>query len=87
VVSFSSVYWYRFGSGLKRRRTTVRFNDDLRNLVAQFALEMHRLLKQGQTPPPLFKPHCKSCSLMDICLPQTTFGGNKAGNYLKRNLL
>lgn len=73
--------------GETRRRKTVLFTDELRNLVAKLSFEMHRLFKQDLTPAPLFKPHCKSCSLMDICLPQATQMGNKAGNYLKKNLL
>ena len=70
--------------GEVRRRTIVRFTNELRNQVTSYAEEMHRLFKEAITPLPVFKPHCKSCSLFDICLPQNTNGKCSVNSYLKR---
>jgi len=70
-----------------RRRTTVEFNTPLRDQVAAYAAEMHKLFKQGITPPPVYKSHCKSCSLFDICLPKPLISYKSASEYLKTELL
>ncbi len=69
--------------GEVRRRTIVRFTNELRNQVTSYAEEMHRLFKEAITPLPVFKPHCKSCSLFDICLPQNIKSKCSVNNYLK----
>ena len=69
--------------GEVRRRTIVRFTNELRNQVTNYAEEMHRLFKEAITPLPVFKPHCKSCSLFDICLPQNIKSKCSVNNYLK----
>jgi CRISPR-associated exonuclease Cas4 len=73
--------------GEVRRRTEVTFHDELRQQVFDFSDEMHRFFEQGFTPVPIYKSHCKSCSLFDICLPKNIVTGNKVINYLKRELL
>jgi CRISPR-associated exonuclease Cas4 len=70
-----------------RRRTTVEFDIPLRDQVAAYAAEMHKLFKQGITPPPVYKSHCKSCSLVDICLPKPLISFKSASEYLKTELL
>ncbi len=57
--------------GETRHRETVEFSAGLRNRVNELAIRMHELFRQGQTPLPVFKSHCKSCSLIDICLPKS----------------
>jgi len=47
--------------------------------------QMHLLFSKGLTPLPVFKPHCKSCSLFDICLPQMA-NNQKVTDYLKWEL-
>lgn len=56
--------------GETRHRTEVQFTVPLRNQVKAYCLHMHELYKKAQTPPPIYKPHCKSCSLFEICLPK-----------------
>ncbi len=70
-----------------RRRTMVPFSDELRKQVSEYADEMHRLFQQGITPAPVYKSHCKSCSLVDICLPKQMDSQKTASNYLKTELL
>ncbi len=69
-----------------RRRTVVRFTKELRKLVTDYAEEMHHLVQHTITPLPVYKPHCKSCSLFDICLPKNINKRNTVAAYLKREL-
>jgi CRISPR-associated exonuclease Cas4 len=69
-----------------RRRSVVTFSENLRDLVSCYAKEMHRLFDQASTPPPLYKPHCHSCSLYDVCLPKQMGGLKTADQYLKTEL-
>ena len=73
--------------GETRRRTIVPFTDALRQMVFDYSREMHRLFKQGITPVPDYKPHCRSCSLIDICLPKNIHPGKSVTTYLTRELL
>ena len=68
------------------RRVIVELTDALREHVFELALRMHKLLDEGITPLPVYKPHCKSCSLIDICLPISLAGKKKVSEYLKNEL-
>lgn len=70
-----------------RRRDVVPFTLELREKVAQYAKEMHQLFRHANTPPPIYKSHCKSCSLFDICLPKNIDSSNTVSNYLKREFI
>jgi CRISPR-associated exonuclease Cas4 len=69
-----------------RRRTVIQFTDEIREKVYGYAAEMHRLFEQGKTPLPVYKPHCKACSLFDLCLPQSIQKHGDVNEYLKREL-
>jgi CRISPR-associated exonuclease Cas4 len=55
--------------GRTRRRLQVCFDDSLRNRVADLALGMHHLFAEGVTPLPEQTKACKSCSLVEVCMP------------------
>lgn len=55
-----------------RRRTSIELTDDLRELVFALSLEMHDLFKRGITPPAESRKPCRSCSLLNICVPALT---------------
>lgn len=58
--------------GEPRRRIDVEFSQALRSRTEALTAEMHRLYDAKQTPVAQPGPHCRSCSLVDICLPQST---------------
>lgn len=58
--------------GEPRRRLHVEFTAELRNRTETLALTMHRLYETRQTPPAQPGPHCRSCSFLDICMPNVT---------------
>jgi len=58
--------------GRTRRRQRVEFDEDLRQMVMELSVEMHRLFEEGITPLPEHTRACRSCSLVDICIPHTS---------------
>lgn len=68
--------------GETRHRYEVEFTANLRILVENYAKRMHELFEKGLSPPPVYKAHCKSCSLLDICLPKNLEGLHSVEEYL-----
>jgi CRISPR-associated exonuclease Cas4 len=58
--------------GQPRRRLEIAFTADLRSRTETLAATMHRFYDSRLTPPAQPAAHCKSCSLVDICLPSAT---------------
>ena len=58
--------------GEPRRRIDVAFTPELRARTETLAATMHRLYAARETPPAAPAPHCRSCSLADLCLPEAT---------------
>lgn len=69
-----------------KRRTIIDFNSVIKERVTSLAKKMHECFESGKTPAPVFKPHCKSCSLVNICLPKRIAGNVSVRDYLKTNL-
>lgn len=58
--------------GSPRRRLEVEFKPELRVRTEELTATMHRFYRSRITPPASPGPYCRSCSLVDICLPQVT---------------
>jgi CRISPR-associated exonuclease Cas4 len=58
--------------GNPRRRLEVGFSPELRSRTEELAAAMHRLYRNGITPAATPGPYCRSCSLVDVCLPEAT---------------
>lgn len=57
--------------GQRRRRTVVRFDDALQELVVVVTGEIRACLAGGTLPAPDYDPaRCDSCSLIELCRPQ-----------------
>lgn len=56
--------------GEKRRRSPVKFTDDLRSEVKKMAEEMHALFQRGHTPNVKPTKQCRACSLENLCVPR-----------------
>lgn len=69
--------------GETKHREEVVFDTELRTEALQMAVEMHRLYKGGASIPPRYAACCRSCSLLDLCMPQIN-QGERASNYLSR---
>lgn len=70
--------------GQPRRRSDVIFDQIIRNETESLAERLHQLNRDGKTPPATPAAACKSCSLVDVCLPKVTGGGQSARHYLSK---
>jgi len=75
-----------FFYGSPRRRLEVVFTAELRSRTESLAATMHRLFRAGTTPAAQPGPHCRSCSLVDVCLPESTDGTTGARKWLDRQM-
>lgn len=69
--------------GKTRRRVDVVFDADLRRETKETAIRLHDLFESGQTPPPVLKSVCETCSFLEICLPHALERPKTVRNYLK----
>ncbi|NGZ74051.1 CRISPR-associated protein Cas4 [Saccharibacillus alkalitolerans] len=56
--------------GERERRVDVEFTESLRGRVNEYLSGMRELFDRGETPPARYKSGCKSCSLINICMPR-----------------
>lgn len=68
-----------------KRRQIVPFDADLRRLTEETALAFGALLKEGRTPPAVYRAErCRACSLIDLCRPKA--GGRSAAAFRREAL-
>lgn len=65
-----------------RRRQKVDFTDQLRKKTEALALKLHELFTSGGTPQARYEKKCRSCSLLDVCMPKVTGIKKNVGKYL-----
>lgn len=53
-----------------KHRETIAISDALRSTTMQCAKQMHDIFKSGTLPQAIKAPHCRNCSLSNICLPE-----------------
>lgn len=79
-------YGYLF-YGETRHRTKVLFSEQLRSSVTELSEQMHSLFDKQFTPKANKKDkNCKSCSLLDICIPKLAEKQSSVNNYIKKYL-
>ncbi len=76
--------WLYYGE--TRHRVEVEFTNELRSLVSKMAEEMHAYFQRGYTPRVKPQKGCRSCSLMDICLPDMQDNETTASSYIKHQI-
>ena len=72
--------------GRTRHRLDVEFDDALREETEKAAGQVHDLIRSGSTPKPVYTKKCKSCSLIDHCLPQVIQKKRSVLGYLTQAL-
>lgn len=72
--------------GEPRRRQPVEFTLELRAETARLALRLHELIASGFTPPAQREAKCRSCSLLEDCLPRARKQPPSAQAYLRQML-
>jgi len=69
--------------GRIRRRESIGFDQQLRDLTRHIALRLHEMIRSGVTPSPEPSKKCERCSLVEACLPQRVAKPG-AGAFLQR---
>jgi CRISPR-associated exonuclease Cas4 len=72
--------------GKTRRRKTVVFDCDLRQITMDAAVSLHEMIKKRITPEPVYSSKCDACSFVDFCLPQVIGKQRSVKNYINRML-
>lgn len=79
-------YGYLF-YGETKHRTKVLFENELRDKVIKLSEQMHSLFDKQCTPTAIkADKRCKSCSLVDVCLPKLGMKQASVSNYIKKYL-
>jgi len=68
-----------------KHRLEVELTDELKNEVTKNAEEMHRYYERKHTPKVKTGPHCKQCSLNNICMPEI-LNKHSVRKYIEGNL-
>ncbi len=69
--------------GKIRRRLAVALDAQLRAATAEAAADVHKLMREGITPPPAADERCAGCSLAEQCLPRHLARKGAASLYLQ----
>lgn len=69
-----------------RHREPVELTPELRQLVQDSTKEMHAYLARGYTPRVRVTKACRSCSLIDLCLPRLQEKPLAVSDYIRRQL-
>ncbi len=72
-----------FYYGKERHRTEIALDEALRKETEETAERLHRFLKEGKTPAPVYEKKCDTCSLFSLCLPKTMGKAKSVKNYLR----
>lgn len=72
--------------GNPRRRLEIVFTPQLRTRTEDLAATMHRLYLNRETPAAVPGPYCRSCSLVDVCLPQATAQEDGAARWVAKQV-
>lgn len=72
--------------GETRRRMAVAFDAALRALTMEMAAATRAMIAAGRTPPPVLLPHCRACSLIDLCQPERLSRPTDVAGWLARQL-
>ncbi|MDR3707406.1 MAG: CRISPR-associated protein Cas4 [Capsulimonadaceae bacterium] len=65
-------------SGERKRRRTVEFSRDLRDLTRELIEEVRAMMKNGGAlPPAVSDARCENCSLREACMPETVVAARR----------
>lgn len=77
-VNSGSIYY-----GRARRRLQVDLNRELREKTIAAAERLHELVASGRTPPAIYRPKCRRCSMLGVCLPTAMSPKKSVHKYLR----
>jgi len=68
--------------GAVRHRHPVDFDPVLRHETEGLSLELHTFLGEKKTPPADYNKRCDSCSIGDLCMPESAGAGRNVRRYI-----
>ncbi len=68
--------------GKTRHRNIILFDENLRKITKQTVEQLHEYINAGITSEPLFLKKCKTCSFIDVCMPETISRHSSVRRYL-----
>lgn len=71
--------------GQPRRRNVIEFSSQIRDEVSRLSMRARKLYEGKCIPQFTAGPHCKNCSLYEICMPETTLKDNSV-KYVEKIL-
>ncbi len=81
VVSSGAIYYRE-----PRRRIEIAFEVSLRDETERAAKRLHILVNSGVTPSARYEKKCKSCSLIEQCLPKALSSRKIVQGYIARSI-
>ena len=72
--------------GKTRHRLNVEFDQGLRLETEDAAQKVHDLIRQAQTPKPVYGKKCDSCSLLNLCMPRSFDRAQPVRDYLRESV-
>lgn len=73
--------------GKTRRREDVSFESGLREATENAAQRFHKIMLTRKTPVVYRAPKCRSCSLLEVCLPPKKRGPRSVSLYMETALV
>lgn len=68
--------------GKTRRRMSVECDEELRDYTRDIACQLHALISSGKTPEAHYEKKCRSCSLINTCMPKNMSFAHAVQAYL-----
>lgn len=75
-----------FFYGMPRRRMEVSFSPALRQRTLSLAQTMQELYRERRTPAATPGPHCRRCSLVNVCIPEATQDNKTVQEWMQRKV-
>jgi len=72
--------------GAVRRRHCVDLLTALRDETETVCRDLHEFLSRRMTPRAVYEKKCDSCSLLNLCMPESAGGGKSVSRYMARIL-
>ena len=69
-----------------RRRVQIDLSETLRSDVKKMAADMHNMYSRCYTPKPVKQKNCKSCSLVDLCMPKLADYAADVRKYIAQHI-
>ena len=75
-----------FFYGQIKKRLIVEIDHEIRSKTIALISQLHELIRAGKTPKGEFSKKCKSCSLIETCMPKSTNISKQINRYINSSI-